>query len=279
MSYVKQFPKTTFDFLKDGTKQNMVDIHKSVRPVQHFLDDITEYTFYQIKDGERPDIVSQRLYDTPDYYWTFFIVNDFLADGYIAWPLSVNDLELDIDRIYSGQTIVTRPALELDSSGEVVRYVDNISANSPTDLTSFLVGEYVVDNVTTPTVTGQITKINLDLNQLVITPIGDSGSFHDNSQLTGRASGKTIRVEKAYKTREAPFYYYATGDGLKRPASCPAFFTNDTAIIGEDDILTMPFLSNQAFAISRNDDRSRIRVISPKYIEQFSIEYFKLLNQ
>jgi len=77
MSYFKQFPKTTFDFLKDGKKQAMVDIHKSVRPLQHFLDDITEYSFYQIQDGERPDIVSQRLYSTSDYYWSFFVVNDF----------------------------------------------------------------------------------------------------------------------------------------------------------------------------------------------------------
>tara|TARA_R110002167_G_scaffold1398_3_gene6404 strand:- start:5295 stop:6134 length:840 start_codon:yes stop_codon:yes gene_type:complete len=279
MSYFKQFPKTTFDFLKDGKKQAMVDIHKSVRPVQHFLDDITEYSFYQIQDGERPDIVSQRLYSTSDYYWSFFVVNDFLADGYITWPLSINDLELDIDRTYSGQTIVTRPALELDSFGKVTRYIDNINANGPIDPTSFIVGEYVVDDVTTPTTVGQITQINVDLNQIIIAPVGDSGGFSDNSQLTGRSSGKTIRAEKVYKTREAPFYYYATNDGTKRPAGCPAFFTNDTSVIGSDDILTMPFVSNQAFAISRNDDRSRIRVISPKYIEQFAIEYFKLINQ
>ena len=52
---------------------------------------------YNIKDGERPDIVSQRLYSSTNYYWTFFLINDSLHDGLGSWPMSMQDLNQYID--------------------------------------------------------------------------------------------------------------------------------------------------------------------------------------
>ena len=75
--FFKQFPKVEYDFNRKGVLQNMTDIFRSVRALPAFLDDFNSYTFYQIRNGERPDIVSQRLYGNQDYYWTFFIINDF----------------------------------------------------------------------------------------------------------------------------------------------------------------------------------------------------------
>ena len=28
------------------------------------------------------------LYGTPNFYWTFFVINEFLHDGYKAWPMA-----------------------------------------------------------------------------------------------------------------------------------------------------------------------------------------------
>ena len=47
-----------------------------LRPLQNFVDEISAYRYFEISNGERPDIVSQRLYNTPNYHWTFFILND-----------------------------------------------------------------------------------------------------------------------------------------------------------------------------------------------------------
>ena len=60
--------------------------------LREFIDNSSAYTFYEIKNGERPDTVSQRLYGTPDFYWTFFVINEFLHDGYKVWPLSQEQL-------------------------------------------------------------------------------------------------------------------------------------------------------------------------------------------
>jgi len=276
MNYFKNFPKVEFDFLKNGQIQSIVDIHKSTRAIKYYLDEITEYQSYQIKDGERPEIVSLKLYDSPDYYWTFYVINDFLSDGHRTWPLSLEQLEQYKIDTFKGQTIVTRPVINTDVDGNIVSYSDNINANSPTDLTSFQVGELVGDTLPQPNIEGQIKSINVDMNQLVIEPIGSSGAFPQSGLITSRTSNKTIRAYRTYDTIKAPFYYYGTNDLKKRPASNPEFFGVDD---GVDNIANMPYVSNELFVELQNDSHSSIRVISPEFIEQFSVEYFRLINE
>ena len=100
MSFFKQFPKIGYDFNRNGVLQNMVDLYRTVRPLPAFLDDISGYKFYNVINGERPDLVSGRLYGTSQYYWTFFVVNEHLHDGYRAWPLSQEALQTYINKQY-----------------------------------------------------------------------------------------------------------------------------------------------------------------------------------
>ena len=64
MSYFKQFPTLPYDFDRNGIKQTVVDIYRSARPLNAYLDDLNAYSFYEVKNGERPDIASQRIYGT-----------------------------------------------------------------------------------------------------------------------------------------------------------------------------------------------------------------------
>ena len=276
MSYFKQFPTVPYDLLSDGNIQNVVDLHRSVRPVAQYLDSITEYSFYTVPDGARPDIVSLKLYNNPEYYWTFFIINDFLADGLPAWPLTNQQITEYLNEYYNGQVIVTKPVTNVDVYGNVVDFQDNINAVSPSDTTSFLVGETVQNDVIggTPTATGVIKQINVDMNQLVIEPI--TGSFAQSDVVVGLASGRNVRAYKIYDHAVAPFYYYRSDD-LKnmRPTSCPEFFGE---IDGTNTINDMPTVTNRQFVIAQNDSRSKLRVISPQYIETFAVEYMRLIN-
>ena len=92
MSYFKRFPKSVYDFNREGVVNSVVDLFRQVRPIQNFVDDFAAYKFYSIKNGERPDIVSQRIYGSSQLYWTFFLVNDSLHDGLGSWPMSQENL-------------------------------------------------------------------------------------------------------------------------------------------------------------------------------------------
>jgi len=108
MAFFRQFPKIGYDFKLNGVKQNVVDIFRHVKPIEEFVDNYTQYTFFNVQNGERPDVLSELLYGTSQYYWTFFVINDFLHDGYRAWPMSQEDLHEYIEEEYNGYAIVSR---------------------------------------------------------------------------------------------------------------------------------------------------------------------------
>lgn len=101
MAFFQQFPTIEYDLQETNELSTRFDIFRHVDVVNAQIDDFTSYLYYEIKDGERPDIVSYKLYDTTDYYWTFFIINDFLQAGFNEWYKSSFDfhrgLELEYD--------------------------------------------------------------------------------------------------------------------------------------------------------------------------------------
>ena len=98
MSFFKQFPTANY-FLADRVKR-VVDIFRHVDVNDILASDITNYRYEIVGDGERPDNLSQRLYGLPDYYWTFFIVNENLKNGLDDWPKATGALEKEFEREY-----------------------------------------------------------------------------------------------------------------------------------------------------------------------------------
>ena len=70
------------------------------------LDDVSYYRFYDISDGDRPDNVSELLYGTPIYYWTFFVVNEHLNSLYDDWPKGSRHFDQWIAARYSNLAAV-----------------------------------------------------------------------------------------------------------------------------------------------------------------------------
>lgn len=112
MSFFKKFPVIDYDIRLSGDTQKIVDISRYVDVKDSLAPSETDYIKYDIIDGARPDVVSQLLYGTPDYCWTFFITNDHLKEGYRNWPLSATSLEKYISNKYDKYLILTYPYLE-----------------------------------------------------------------------------------------------------------------------------------------------------------------------
>ncbi len=106
MAFFRQFPTISYNTLSDGIINDVVDIFRHVDVNEVLIDNASTYTFYEIKNGERPDTVSSRLYGTPDYYWSFFIVNDSLKSGLKSWPMEYNQHKEWIDQEYGDYSIL-----------------------------------------------------------------------------------------------------------------------------------------------------------------------------
>ena len=271
MSYFRQFPKLPYDFDRNGIKQNVVDIYRSARPLKAYLDDLNAYSFYEIKNGERPDIVSQRLYGTTQYYWTFFVINDFLHDGLAAWPMSQEKLHAYMAQEFEGVVITTNP--EVDETGD-----PGVISSYPNSLAGrFELGETVQG--TNSSATGIIVKKNLDMNQLVLQTvvgsfIGDStpGPSNATETITGVKSADSVNTYDVYKYIDAPHDYYRTDD-LDKRVQTVATFINGGEPAGE-----LSYHTNREHLFTSNEARSKIRVIDPKYISDFVDKYEAIIN-
>ena len=162
-----------------------------------------------------PLIVSLRLYDTPNYYWTFFVINSFLHDGVGVWPMSQEDLTEFMEKEYNGYVITTRPEIVLNSDGQVTDHRNSLAGR-------FEVGETIVG--TESGATGTLTQKNIDLNQLVIQNvtggvyIGNPLSPSNPSEIVvGQTSTDSVATYQVYKYIDAPFYYYLENDPARRP--------------------------------------------------------------
>lgn len=106
MRFFTQFPKTSLKIGDENTDTAVIDIYRHVDINEKLIDDITTYRFYDILDGERPDTVSTKLYTTPDFHWSFFIINEHLKDGLNAWPQSYSEFESFIERKYDEYSVL-----------------------------------------------------------------------------------------------------------------------------------------------------------------------------
>jgi len=271
MSYFRQFPNLPYDFDRNGIKQTVVDIYRSARPLKAFLDDLNAYSFYDIKNGERPDIVSQRLYGTTQFYWTFFVINDFLHDGLAAWPMSQEKLQAYMAQEYEGVVITTNPYVdETGDPGVISSYPNSLAGR-------FQLGETVTG--TTSNATGIVVKKNLDMNQLVLQSvvgsfIGSSapGPSNATESITGSDSDDSVNTYDVYKYIDAPHDYYRTDDPDMR------LQTVGTFINGGQPSGELSYHTNRNQLFTSNEGRSKIRVIDPKYITDFVEKYEAIIN-
>ena len=269
MAFFKLFPKIGYDLNNTGVLQNVVNIYRSIRPLREFVDDVSVYTLYEIKNGERPDIVSQRLYGTPDYYWTFFIVNDYLHDGLASWPMSQEDLYEYMRTEYDGFAITTRPVIRRNTDQLIIDHENSLSGR-------FKLGETLTGSQ--GNATGTLTKKLTDLNQLIVQNvtgsfIGDPDAVPNQTEVvTGGTSEDSVDTYRVYKYLEAPYHYFVEDDIEQRVAD------NGIFIQGATPESNLSFLTNRAHLINSNESRSSMRVVSPEYISQFVDKFEELLN-
>lgn len=142
MSYFKDFPRALYNFGNEVSPEEIQDLSTYIDIIDTVKDDASVFNKYYILDNERPDQLSYKLYGSPNFHWTFFLMNDNIREQ--GWPLSnreILDLAMKEHPLY---TLTTKTVL--------------------TD--KFKIGQTV--NGLTSGATGTIDHRHLDLGQLVL---------------------------------------------------------------------------------------------------------------
>ena len=96
----------------------VTDIAQNVRVRTEILSNVSLYDEYDIKEGETPEIISEKVYGSPLYHWVVMLCNnrfDYITD----FPLTIYNLEKYITNKY-GATHMYDTHHYIDSNGNIV---------------------------------------------------------------------------------------------------------------------------------------------------------------
>jgi hypothetical protein len=139
--YFTNVPKLYYPFNINDAEQLIVlkDITHNIRFKEIIKDKITSYEYYVIQDGDTPEIISEKIYGTPNYHWTLMLLNDrfdYLTDFPIATKVFdkyVKEKYDDIYGIHHCQKIV---------DGIIVKITTPVKVEQPAGYPSVTTTEY-----------------------------------------------------------------------------------------------------------------------------------------
>ena len=175
MLYFHDFGTLLYQFGDEEDTTIFQDISRYADVIDQVKDDISFLNYHTIQEGFRPDQVSLQLYNSPNYYWTFYLLNDDIRLQ--GWPLPNGELLEYIKKNYPNTTITVREPFA----------------------TKFKVGQTVTASGSGAS--GVILRRNLNLGQIVIE--GDK-SFASSGELlqSTNSSGVVETVTSVSSSKE-----------------------------------------------------------------------------
>ena len=248
--YFQNLPKVSYRFGDNESPSLFNNITAYVDILDQIKQEVAFYEKYTILDGDRPDVVSQKLYGTPDYHWTFFFMNDGLRES--GWPMPERELRALVKKRYPHRTVVTE---------------SNIAS-------FFLPGVNVVGK--TSGTTGRIVERNLDLGQLVIASDQNEAGLNNNFGTSEQiAAGDTseeqfvniaLSINESTQFNSVLYYKNSNGDTVDIDPFNQSTSGLTPVTIMEDHI-------------NFNNNLKDIIVIKPSQMNAVVNEYFKLMRE
>lgn len=85
--YFKNFPIIPYDSVGDGEIKFVTNLLRRVAIRQKVKTNALLYDTYDIKQGESPESIADKLYGDPELHWVVMLVND-ITDRYHQWPMT-----------------------------------------------------------------------------------------------------------------------------------------------------------------------------------------------
>ena len=76
--YFNSFSVIPYTIEIDGVEKvvPLTDITKNVRIRKEILSNVTLYDEYDVREGDTPEIIAERIYGNPKYHWIVMLTND-----------------------------------------------------------------------------------------------------------------------------------------------------------------------------------------------------------
>ena len=98
--YFAQFPLTIYDSVGNENYKLVTNLLKRVAIRSKVKVNTLFFDTYDVKEGETPEMIADKLYDDPELHWIVLMVND-ITDRYHQWPKNQNQFLSHINDKYS----------------------------------------------------------------------------------------------------------------------------------------------------------------------------------
>ena len=244
-NYFKNFGFAEYKFGNNTDIDLSQDLTKYVDLIDQIRNNISFTENYNILSGDRPDVVSHKLYGTMDYYWTFYLMNEHVRLS--GWPLNNDEILDQVKSKYPNRVLTTTS--EIGALFPVGQVIEGQSSSA----------------------IGEIVKRNLDLGQL----------FVKLTQGTKFTAGETISYVDTSATGSPTRTLSITGETEQYNA---VHHYEDNGVQVDIDPFSGPGVSLTPITYrdrleSRNDALKEIVVIRPDQITTIVSEFQRFLKQ
>lgn len=242
--YFSNFPKLVYDFdLGVGTDYRVVtDITRNVRIRKFVLENISLFDYYDVAEGETPEIISEKVYGTPYYHWVIMLVNqryDYITD----FPLSQQELDAYIRKKYTEAKMYSINCYKkngvITEGVNVIKLVNSNSLPGGGSSASYAVGDIVQNQL------GYLGRIDQ-----IISTAQDTGTY------------KVSLRDGAFNPGDIVSGVYETLNGIVSTMTIPQEYTT---------------LSNYDYEFQLNESKRRIKIVDPRLIDQVIKEFEDIL--
>jgi len=98
--YFTNFPFIIYDSVGNGNFKVVTNLLKRVAVRSKVKINTALFDTYDVRDGETPEMIADKLYDDSELHWIILLLND-ITDRYHQWPQNTNQFIAYINDKYS----------------------------------------------------------------------------------------------------------------------------------------------------------------------------------
>ena len=104
--YFNKIPYILYDSKGQGDYKEVTNLLRRVALRTKVRSNVLFFDTYDVKEGETPEIIADKLYNDPQLHWVILMIND-ITDRYHQWPMStpqflafINDKYDNVDDVH-----------------------------------------------------------------------------------------------------------------------------------------------------------------------------------
>ena len=139
MSYFSMFPEVIYDSKGNDNYTLFKNIFRRVKLSSPAQKNIMEFDYYDVQDGETPEMIAYKYYGDAELHWVVLVIND-VTDYYSDWPKSVQTFEQYVKDKYTNPAGIHHYEIE-QTSGDTTEMID-VGMNTTDYPSAFPVSNY-----------------------------------------------------------------------------------------------------------------------------------------